>query len=247
MSTKTVLVAEDDPGMRELLRYRLTHAGYEVTSVKDGNSALQAIIDLRPDVALLDRGLPGMDGFEVLKQVRSDQRVAGLRVVIISGRDLDLDDDQIAFLHPDAYLHKPVEPEEVLACLAGQVVDGSTSHRSEGDDSEDGVFDLGIVRSWLSDEEQVRAYVLRFLQGHELQVRELVDAARGNDIARCRAVAHRLAGTLANLGAARAAGRVREVERLARKGIIDGIDRAVLEIRYVATVLTAWLESGSGK
>src|SRR5215469_16900225 len=81
-----VLVVEDDPNIRELLRFMLAEAGYEAMAVADGAAALTALETVRPDLVTLDLQLPGIDGAEVLRRMRRTPSLRALPVVIISGR-----------------------------------------------------------------------------------------------------------------------------------------------------------------
>lgn len=79
------LIVEDDPGIAHLLREVLAARGYEVEAVADGALALGAAQDRRPDVILLDIGLPNVHGFGVLTELREDPALAEVPVVVISG------------------------------------------------------------------------------------------------------------------------------------------------------------------
>jgi DNA-binding response OmpR family regulator len=78
------LVVEDDEGNRLLLSRYLAKEGFEVEAVGDGPAALQALTVRQPDVVVLDLGLPGLDGLEVLRRIRRD---SGVPVLVLTGRD----------------------------------------------------------------------------------------------------------------------------------------------------------------
>jgi CheY-like chemotaxis protein len=106
----------------ELLR----HAGYEVIIASDGPAALAALDNFAPELALLDIGLPGMDGYELAGRLRSDPRVPRLRLVALTGYGRDPDRARALATHFDEHLVKPVTAErllEVAAQLLGVAVE----------------------------------------------------------------------------------------------------------------------------
>lgn len=111
--TVRILVADDDPAVRESLRRSLSFNGYDVTLASDGQSALEASSSPTPDLVLLDVNMPGMDGLEVCRRIRaagSDTPVLMLTArVEIGDRVLGLD------AGADDYLAKPFALEELLA------------------------------------------------------------------------------------------------------------------------------------
>lgn len=79
-----IMVIEDDKFLRELLVRRLEEENFEVFSCVDGNEALAGIKKELPDLILLDLILPGIDGFEILKQVKQDNNISSIPVIILS-------------------------------------------------------------------------------------------------------------------------------------------------------------------
>jgi CheY-like chemotaxis protein len=104
-----VLVVEDSRDVGEVLQEMLTMDGYIVEVASDGLSALSAAEALRPDVALVDLGLPGIDGFEVARRMR--QRFgSSVLLVALTGYNAPEDREQSARAGFDAHLVKPVDP-----------------------------------------------------------------------------------------------------------------------------------------
>ena len=83
-----VLVVDDEPDTRRLLLERLALAGFEVSGAADGTAALESVRSLRPALVLLDLMMPGMDGWEVLRQLRAEPATVDLPVIVLTGRDL---------------------------------------------------------------------------------------------------------------------------------------------------------------
>jgi two-component system, sensor histidine kinase len=79
-----ILVVEDHDDSREMLRHFLEGAGHRVSEAADGSAAVAEALRLRPDVAVIDVGLPGLDGFEVAKRIRAAQ-LASIRLIALSG------------------------------------------------------------------------------------------------------------------------------------------------------------------
>lgn len=104
-----VLIAEDNAINRELLRELLEARGYEVSEACDGQEALQAMEQTQPDILLLDIGMPKLDGFGVLRQVRQDSRLAALPVLAITAYAMQGDREKVLDAGFDGYLSKPVD------------------------------------------------------------------------------------------------------------------------------------------
>jgi two-component system phosphate regulon response regulator PhoB len=113
--TSTVLVVEDEPAIRELLRVNLVDAGYEVRSAPDAESAQSAIRDALPDLLLLDWMLPGKSGLALAKELRGDSRTRELPIIMITARTDEA--DKVAGLEAwvDDYVTKPFSPRELKA------------------------------------------------------------------------------------------------------------------------------------
>lgn len=114
----TVLIVDDDPLIRQALHLRLHAAGYNTVMAADGISAVQVAQRQRPDVILLDLGLPAGDGFTVMKQLRGITNVATVPIIIITSRDLTLYRQYALDAGAVAVLGKPFSDIELLATLA---------------------------------------------------------------------------------------------------------------------------------
>ena len=112
-----VLVADDDPTVRELLAVHLELEGHEVTTAADGDLALAALADGAPDVLVLDVMMPGQDGWSVLSAVRASAEHAGLPVVLLTARDGSDDVERGRGLGASAVLSKSRAVEQLLPTL----------------------------------------------------------------------------------------------------------------------------------
>ncbi|HJV60524.1 MAG TPA: response regulator, partial [Albitalea sp.] len=118
-----ILLVDDNADAAEMLRLLLEEHGHQVHCELDGPSALAAIDRFVPELALLDIGLPGMDGYELAGRLRSDPRLQGLRLVALTGYGRDPDRARALATHFDEHLVKPVTAErllEVVGKLLGQ-------------------------------------------------------------------------------------------------------------------------------
>jgi DNA-binding response OmpR family regulator len=114
----TVLVADDDADICDLLCFKLEQAGYAVRVAADGPTALAAVASGDIDVALLDVMMPGASGLEVCRQLRADPITASLPVIMVTARASERD-VQAGFAYgADDYLVKPFSPRELTRRLA---------------------------------------------------------------------------------------------------------------------------------
>src|SRR4051795_6752090 len=109
---KTILVVDDEPRIAALARDYLEHAGFAVRVASSGEAALETIRRDRPDLVVLDLGLPGADGLDVTREIRRDST---LPIVMLTARDDELDKLLGLELGADDYLTKPFSPRELVA------------------------------------------------------------------------------------------------------------------------------------
>ena len=108
----TVLVVDDEPKIVQLARDYLEHAGFAVLTAGDGPSALHSAQTRRPDLIVLDLGLPGVDGLEVVRSIRAS---GSTPIVVLTARDTELDKLLGLELGADDYVTKPFSPRELVA------------------------------------------------------------------------------------------------------------------------------------
>ena len=109
---KTILLVDDEPKIVELARDYLEHAGFAVVSASDGSEALTRARSDRPDLIVLDLGLPKLDGLDVARALRQGSSVP---IVILSGRSDETDKLVGLELGADDYVTKPFSPKELVA------------------------------------------------------------------------------------------------------------------------------------
>lgn len=113
-SSRTALIAEDDSDIRELVATKLSGAGFRVIAAADGTSALAAIREQHPDVALLDVMMPGTSGLQILEAVRADPETAAIPVILLSARSQEFDVETGIASGASDYIVKPFSPRELL-------------------------------------------------------------------------------------------------------------------------------------
>lgn len=126
-----ILVAEDDPGIGELIDVTMTHLGHAVTVVADGQSALDTFAEQPFDVVLLDVMMPGMTGLTVLKEIRRHETRKDVAVVLLTAQTSE--DAHVRGFRDgaDAYLTKPFRPRELEAALTAVVAKSPEKRRAD--------------------------------------------------------------------------------------------------------------------
>jgi DNA-binding response OmpR family regulator len=113
--TPLVLVADDDPDILDLVRYRLERSGYDVATAADGAEAVRLAGELSPALAVLDVMMPSLDGFEVTRRLREDPATARIPVILLTARAQEADVQEGFDAGADDYLRKPFSPRELSA------------------------------------------------------------------------------------------------------------------------------------
>ena len=114
-----VLVAEDEPGILESLNFILKRAGWSVTSVTDGAAVLSTIWERSPRVVVLDIMLPKQSGFDVLREIRADQKTRNLPVLILTAKGQQQDRRLAEELGANAFVTKPYANADVVEAVRG--------------------------------------------------------------------------------------------------------------------------------
>jgi signal transduction histidine kinase/ActR/RegA family two-component response regulator len=123
-TSRRVLIVEDNADSREMLRTLLTLEGHDVSEAVDGPSAIEAMAREHPDIAFIDIGLPGIDGYEVASRVRAQPHGADIFLVALTGYGLGADRERSRDAGFDVHLVKPFHPDELKKIF--------TSHKPRG-------------------------------------------------------------------------------------------------------------------
>jgi DNA-binding response OmpR family regulator len=125
----TILVVEDELSISRLVRDYLEHAGFEVIVAGDGEAALSSVRGARPDLVVLDLGLPGRDGLDVTRELR---RTTNLPIVMLTARGDEADRIVGLELGADDYVVKPFSPKELVARVRAVLRRTATAARDGG-------------------------------------------------------------------------------------------------------------------
>jgi two-component system KDP operon response regulator KdpE len=112
MSAGRILVVDDDPQIRRVMRVTLTGQGYEVQDAPSGNAALQKLRDDRFDLVLLDMNMPGLSGLDTCRAIREHSEIA---IIVLTVRDAESDKVEALDAGADDYITKPYPARELLA------------------------------------------------------------------------------------------------------------------------------------
>lgn len=117
----TILVVDDEEPIQELLRFNLEKEGYLVRVAKDGQEALKQVENDQPDLLVLDLMLPGMDGLEVCRKLRSNPKFQQIPIIMLTAKGEEIDKVLGLELGADDYMTKPFSPRELLARIKARL------------------------------------------------------------------------------------------------------------------------------
>ncbi|MCE5336041.1 MAG: response regulator transcription factor [Desulfobacteraceae bacterium] len=114
MSARKILVVEDDPDIAQLLSLSLNKAGFETLVCDEGYDALETVRRQMPDLIVLDLMIPGIDGFDVCKELKREQKTSRIPILILTARAEEIDRIVGLELGADDYVVKPFSPRELV-------------------------------------------------------------------------------------------------------------------------------------
>jgi two-component system KDP operon response regulator KdpE len=117
MATQKILVVDDDPNLVQALRLRLLSNDFSVAIACDGYAAVATAQKERPDLIILDLGLPAGDGFVVLERLRQRAHLTGVPVIVLSARDAENNEERALAAGAVAYFQKPADNGELLQTI----------------------------------------------------------------------------------------------------------------------------------
>ena len=113
MNKRTVLVAEDEFDIRELIKFSLEFSGYTVVTAPNGAKAVTLAKSIIPDLIMLDVRMPLMTGFEACTQIKADEKTRHIPVIFLSAKGQDTEIELGSAMGADAYILKPFAPDEL--------------------------------------------------------------------------------------------------------------------------------------
>ena len=111
---KPILYIEDNPHNRRLVRRMLQRRGYSVVEAQDGLTGWEMVRELKPPMVLLDIGLPGIDGLEVVSRIKADAELRDIPVIALTASTMRGDRERFLAAGCDDYLSKPVQMKELI-------------------------------------------------------------------------------------------------------------------------------------
>src|SRR3954470_14404519 len=121
MPQTNILIVEDDLTTQEMARMVLENAGYGVSVARSAEDAERMLLTLWPDIVLMDRELPGMDGLEFTRRLKEAEETRGITVIAFSSRASLLDTELAAAAGSDGFVHKPFTVRGLLQTVAWHV------------------------------------------------------------------------------------------------------------------------------
>lgn len=115
MAKKRILVVDDEEDILELLKYNLNREGYQVVSASSGETCLQKVASEKPDLIVLDLMLPGIDGLDVTKNLKSDSHTKHIPIIMLTAKGEEADIVTGLELGADDYITKPFSPRILIA------------------------------------------------------------------------------------------------------------------------------------
>jgi len=132
--TTTVLIVEDEPDLREILRYNLEREGFKVIESEDGEAGLALLRKHLPKIVLLDIMLPGMDGVEICRSIKYDPQTRSIPVIMVTARGDESDIVLGLGVGADDYIIKPFSPRELVARIKAVLRRAMVRHESSADE-----------------------------------------------------------------------------------------------------------------
>ena len=174
MSGKTILLVEDESAIREMVSLALERAGFTVWQAEDGAQAEKLLVDVMPDLMLLDWMMPGISGIELARRLRRDEVTRDIPIIMLTARTEEEDTIRGLESGVDDYMTKPFSPRELIARInallrrtspaqadgtldAGGLVLDTHSHRvtAKGDAVEMGPTEFRLLQFFMAHPERV--------------------------------------------------------------------------------------------
>ncbi len=191
MSHKKIVVVEDEPDILEVLSYNLKREGFEVATSLDGAKGLDLIQQKMPDLVLLDLMLPGMDGLDICRHLKSNSRTQHIPIIMVTAKGEESDVVLGLGIGADDYVAKPFSPKELVSRIKAVLRRAATSEpltQKEYIVVDELVIDASKYKVLLNDNEikltATEFRLLHYLASHPGRVfsrEQLLNHTFGND------------------------------------------------------------------
>jgi len=255
-----ILLAEDDPSVRELTGILLERAGHEVLAVASGLEAIRTLAKRRFDVVILDEEMPGMTGVEVTKAVRGREAAGATRQIIfaLTGNATEEDRSRLLAAGFDECLGKPFRSEQLARILARFTGDTAETTDPKGPPASTAA-DSSLLARFGGDAKLLRSVAALFLKDYPAKVRKIKQAIARKNASSLASAAHALKGAVSIFGAEDAVEATRNLQQMGRQGSMGTastecrkLDEALARLdaklrEYAALVSGNPSQSGRGK
>lgn len=181
ISKGRILVADDNPDMREFIKRLLDDAGYDVLLASDGEEAWQICMNNLPDLILSDVMMPRLNGFELIKKIRSADYTYSLPIILISARAGEVDKAEGLISGADDYLSKPFHSAELIARVDAAVKLGGYRKRAH-EELLKTTNQIAKIGGWSFDVETMKGeWTEELIRIHDLPPNEPIDVSKGLD------------------------------------------------------------------
>lgn len=189
MSKSKILIIEDERSLSEILNYNLTNEGFEVLTASDGNDGLRRAQNALPDLVVLDLMLPGLDGLQVCRRLRSDPKTQGIRILMLTAKAEEVDEIVGFNMGADDYVAKPFKIKPLISRIKALLRRPSAEQSSSEVISVSGIEVDRTHHSAKLDGEEMQLTPTEFKMlwtmmrrpGRPYSRNELLDNARGED------------------------------------------------------------------
>jgi len=113
--TRRILVVDDEPNIVIALEYLMRQNGFDVRAARNGDEALAAVAEFRPDLVLLDVMMPVKDGYQVVRKIRENRELAGTRILMLTAKGRETEVAKAMAIGADGYVTKPFSTFELVA------------------------------------------------------------------------------------------------------------------------------------
>ena len=125
--SRKVLLIEDEPNIIEAVRFLLSRDGFDVSTHSDGATAIETIVQMEPDLIILDMMLPGLSGMDILRQLRERETMQSLPVLMLTARGQSRDRETAEKAGVNRFMTKPFSNAEVLTAVRDLLAQASQS------------------------------------------------------------------------------------------------------------------------
>src|SRR5579872_62330 len=136
MANSKIMIVDDDPDLRQALRLRLRANDYDTVNAVDGYSAIALAYKERPDLIILDLGLPAGDGFVVLERLQKDDKLSAIPVIVLTARDPQSSERRALQSGATAFFQKPADNAELIDMIRASL--------SQADEARAAVITSGV-------------------------------------------------------------------------------------------------------